>query len=259
LQNEVDGLQKKIRIQDEQLQKADELNQEMLELRPKHWLTTEELRIKNEQLQQAETEIQRLKLENLELHKQVGNSIQPDIDSIRDRTLAKLKMGRQSAAGKAIDAFIKELRHKELPASTRTTAASLVKQAYKRYEKTGFVHTDVYENALRQIALQCGFKLLQDIKKKIFYITPKDDQGQRLITSSSIGGIVEFLSSQPLLSPEATKPWKVGDKCSVTMPSGVVIGDGVIASIQPERGTCKISVAETGSHFSAELANLSPI
>jgi hypothetical protein len=43
------------------------------------------------------------------------------------------------------------------------------------------------------------------------------------------------------------------------MPSGVVIGDGVIASIQPERGTCKISVAETGSHFSAELANLSPI
>ncbi|MHC5860889.1 tudor domain-containing protein [Nostoc sp.] len=168
-------------------------------------------------------------------------------------------MGRQSAAGKAIDAFIKELRHKELPASVRTTAASLVKQAYKRYEETGFVHTDVYENALRQIALQCGFKLLQDIKKKIFYITPKDDQRQRLITSSSIGGIVEFLSSQPLLSPEATKPWKVGDKCRVTMPSGVVIDDGVIASIQPSRGTCKISVAETGSHFSAELASLTRV
>lgn len=85
----------------------------MLELRPKHWLTTEELRIKNDQLQQAETENQRLKLENLELQKQVGNSIQPDIDSIRDRTLAKLKMGRQSAQGKGIDAFIKELRKQE--------------------------------------------------------------------------------------------------------------------------------------------------
>lgn len=82
----------------------------MLELRPKHWLTTEELRIKNEQLQLAETENQRLKLENLELQKQVGNSIQPDIDSIRDRTLNKLKVGKQSTQGKAIDAFIKELK-----------------------------------------------------------------------------------------------------------------------------------------------------
>ncbi len=142
-----------------------------MELRPKHWLTTEELRIKNEQLQLAETENQRLKLENLELHKQVCNFIQPDIDSIRDRTLAKLKMGRQSAAGKAIDAFIKELAR---------------------------------------------------------------------------------LSTQEL-------KWKVGDKCRVTMPSGVVIDDGVIASIQPERGTCKISVAETGSHFSAELASLTRV
>lgn len=91
----------------------------MLELKPQHWLTKEQLRIKNEQLQQAETENQRLKQENSELQKQVGNSIQPDIDSIRvsvalrrtaERTLSKLKMGRQSAAGKAIDAFIKELQ-----------------------------------------------------------------------------------------------------------------------------------------------------
>ncbi|MCC5599132.1 hypothetical protein [Nostoc favosum] len=34
-----------------------------------------------------------------------------DIDSIRDRTLNQLKMGRQSPAGKAIQAFIKELKH----------------------------------------------------------------------------------------------------------------------------------------------------
>jgi transcription antitermination factor NusG len=143
----------------------------MLELKSKHWLTTKELGIKNKQLQQAETENQRLKQENLELQKQVGNSSQPDYEATRDRTLTKLKMGRQSAAGKAIDAFIKELA--KLPT--------------------------------------------QELK------------------------------------------WKVGDKCRVTMPSGVVIDDGVIASIQPERGTCKISVVETGSHFSAELASLTRV
>jgi ElaB/YqjD/DUF883 family membrane-anchored ribosome-binding protein len=82
----------------------------MLELRPKHWLTTEELRIKNEQLQQAEAEIQRLKLENSELQKEVGNFGQPDYEATRDRVLDKLKAGRQSAQGKAINAFIKELR-----------------------------------------------------------------------------------------------------------------------------------------------------
>ena len=36
-------------------------------------------------------------------------SVQPDYEVTRDRTLAKLKMGRQSSAGKAIDAFVKEL------------------------------------------------------------------------------------------------------------------------------------------------------
>ncbi|WP_375468108.1 hypothetical protein [uncultured Nostoc sp.] len=38
-----------------------------------------------------------------------GNFAQPDYEATRDRTLAKLKMGRQSSAGKAIDAFVKEL------------------------------------------------------------------------------------------------------------------------------------------------------
>lgn len=32
-----------------------------------------------------------------------------DLILVRDRVLAKLKMGKQSTAGKAIDAFIKEL------------------------------------------------------------------------------------------------------------------------------------------------------
>ncbi|MBD2416111.1 hypothetical protein FACHB389_35965 [Nostoc calcicola FACHB-389] len=110
MQKENNKLQKRIRNQDEQLQKADELNQEMLELRPKHWLTIEELRIKNEQLQQAKTEIQQLQQENKELHKVVGNSLAPDYEATRDRVLNKLKVGRQSAAGKAIDVFIRELQ-----------------------------------------------------------------------------------------------------------------------------------------------------
>lgn len=177
-----------------------------------------EIRLKQarNQNQELEQQLASFERENLQLRQQektAGASVQPDYEATRDsealrrtaeRTLNKLKVGMQSSAGKAIDAFIKELRHLEKPKASHTTAASLVKEAYKRYEESGFVHTDVYENALRQIACLCGFKLLQDIKKKNFYITPKDDRGQRLVTSSSIGGIVEFLSSQPLLSPEAS-------------------------------------------------------
>ncbi len=40
-----------------------------------------------------------------------GNFAQPDYEAARDRTLNKLKVGKQSTAGKAIDAFIKELKH----------------------------------------------------------------------------------------------------------------------------------------------------
>ncbi|MEI1378182.1 hypothetical protein PQG02_09420 [Nostoc sp. UHCC 0926] len=38
-----------------------------------------------------------------------GASFAPHYEVTRVRTLAKLKMGRQSSAGKAIDAFVKEL------------------------------------------------------------------------------------------------------------------------------------------------------
>lgn len=51
-------------------------------------------------------EVQQLRTE---LQKPVGNSLAPDYEAARDRTLAKLKMGRQSPAGKAIQTFIKEL------------------------------------------------------------------------------------------------------------------------------------------------------
>lgn len=78
----------------------------MLELKPQHWLTKEELRIKNEQLQLAETENQQLR-EQLQTP---GASLAPDYEAIRDRTLNQLRMGRQSPTGKAIQAFIKELK-----------------------------------------------------------------------------------------------------------------------------------------------------
>ncbi|WP_375502723.1 hypothetical protein [uncultured Nostoc sp.] len=38
-----------------------------------------------------------------------GLSVQPDYEATCDRTLNKLKVGKQSTAGKAIEAFIKEL------------------------------------------------------------------------------------------------------------------------------------------------------
>lgn len=47
------------------------------------------------------------------LHGSIDKSIDSlDLEAIRDRTLNKLKVGKQSTAGKAIDAFIKELRRK---------------------------------------------------------------------------------------------------------------------------------------------------
>ena len=58
--------------------------------------------------------IDKLKNENHFLTQQLqatGNFAQPDYEAARDRTLNKLKVGKQSTAGKAIQAFIKELTH----------------------------------------------------------------------------------------------------------------------------------------------------
>lgn len=59
-------------------------------------------------------QIRELERENQQLRQQpqtAGASLAPDYEAIRDRTLNKLKVGKQSTAGKAIDAFIKELNH----------------------------------------------------------------------------------------------------------------------------------------------------
>lgn len=59
-------------------------------------------------------QIRELERENQQLRQQpqtADASLAPDYEAIRDRTLNKLKLGKQSTAGKAIDAFIKELKH----------------------------------------------------------------------------------------------------------------------------------------------------
>ena len=122
LQRENQELHRRIKIQDEQLQKADELNAEMLELRPKHWLVTEELRVNREQLQLTASEQLRLQNKLTELQQEIDRthrenqrlqntvSLQPDYTVLRDRVLERLRMGRQSSAGKTIEAFIRELQ-----------------------------------------------------------------------------------------------------------------------------------------------------
>ncbi|MEH1786452.1 MAG: hypothetical protein V7L23_12910 [Nostoc sp.] len=60
-----------------------------------------------EQIRELERENQQLRQQE----KTTAASVQPDYEATRDRTLNKLKVGKQSTAGKAIDTFIKELKH----------------------------------------------------------------------------------------------------------------------------------------------------
>jgi hypothetical protein len=48
------------------------------------------------------------------------------MNSTRDRVLAKLKMGKQSTAGKAIEAFIREMRHVETGSKASTSSSLTV-------------------------------------------------------------------------------------------------------------------------------------
>lgn len=158
LQNKLTITEKKLSSALEDLQKAEEMQQELLTLRNDHWL----LKVENGILKEQQAIVESM----------------PRLAGIRVRTLDKLKMGKQSVAGKAINAFIKEI-NAQLP-------------------------------------------------------TPNTQ-----VTTPSVGG----------------QSWKVGDKCSVKMPSGTIITDAVIASIQ-KSGTCKIHVPETDSHFTADLSDL---
>ena len=44
-------------------------------------------------------------------------AVHPDYTAIREQTLKKLKVGSQSAAGKAVDAFIREVERVSPPAT----------------------------------------------------------------------------------------------------------------------------------------------
>lgn len=123
------------------------MNDERLQFKHENYILSAKLNILNEQI--------------------AVNAAMPRLAHLRDRVLSNLKMGRQSTAGKAINAFIKEL-----------------------------------------------------------------------------------------MAVSSTTQWQVGDQCSVIMPSGVVITDAVVASIQHEHGTCKVHVPSTNSHFTAELSDL---
>ncbi|MEH1903087.1 MAG: hypothetical protein V7L04_17155 [Nostoc sp.] len=70
---------------------------------------------RNQNLQEG---LKELIEENQQLMQQLqttGNFAQPDYEAARDRALARLKTGRQSTAGKAIDGFIKELKSTIVP------------------------------------------------------------------------------------------------------------------------------------------------
>ncbi len=67
-----------------------------------------------ERIREVENENQQLKVQL----QSAGKQVQPDYDSIRDRTLNKLKVGKQSTQGKAIDAFIKQLKQECLVANS---------------------------------------------------------------------------------------------------------------------------------------------
>ena len=76
---------------------GDEVNARLLQLKQENW----HLEVVGREKDKLQKELQ-IRLQTQDLP--------PDYQAVRDRTLNKLKMGRQSASGKAIDAFIKELK-----------------------------------------------------------------------------------------------------------------------------------------------------
>lgn len=84
----------------------------------------EELHSKIEQLC---NQVEKLQVENEKLHNRlqsqptpnsqlpIPNSQLPDLEVLRTKTLNKMKVGRQSTAGKTLDFFIKELKRQGSP------------------------------------------------------------------------------------------------------------------------------------------------
>ena len=72
-----------------------------------------QLTLARQQKKQLEQRLADVEQENLEFQrlpiKEMGNSTEPNYEVVRDRILNRLRLGRQSQAGKALDAFIKEI------------------------------------------------------------------------------------------------------------------------------------------------------
>jgi len=72
-----------------------------------------QLMLGRKQKKELEQRLAHVEQENLELQqlprKEMGNLVEPNYEVVRDRVLNRLRLGRQSQAGKALDAFIKEV------------------------------------------------------------------------------------------------------------------------------------------------------
>lgn len=122
LQNQVTELQKQVKSLETKLKYArkqkNELEHELTEVERfnRELQNGEAMQRVSHKLQQAEDKLQTVSRERFELQNKlqtlsVTTKSQPDYETLRTRTLNKLKAGRQSTVGKAIDAFIRELKH----------------------------------------------------------------------------------------------------------------------------------------------------
>ena len=83
----------------------EQLRQELAKVKQENNTLTDDLERKQEYIQ----ELERINWQLRQQLQTASASLAPDYEATRDRTLAKLKVGKQSTVGKAIDAFIKEI------------------------------------------------------------------------------------------------------------------------------------------------------
>ncbi|MEH2201891.1 hypothetical protein [Nostoc sp.] len=113
MQAEVESLEIRLKHSREEKkvleQRFEELAEELADVEQENDILSDGTVLKRrlERILELENENQQLRQQE----KTTSASVQPDYEATRDRTLSKLKVGKQSTAGKAIDAFIKELKH----------------------------------------------------------------------------------------------------------------------------------------------------
>ncbi len=158
---------------------SEEINRELVELRNENWQLYEQVRIRDEQIQ--------------------INATMPRLAEIRSRTLNKLKVGRQSTAGKAIDAFIREMEKASPLQAPQTDSGNaainlLVDLACADFEKHKTER--MFFDDLNRILRLCGVRLLRDGDK--YRVTDDQKWDLTIIRVSNIRAVAEYLRS---LSP----------------------------------------------------------